>query len=121
MSRMDNLTHLVVAGTLGYALRPRGITLPQIGVMSVAAIIPDIEWPLGWINSPLYLKLYHGPTHSILGAAVLAALVGLAAWRYGGVKSPWLVAFLGAGTHLLLDAFTGFGEELFWPFRARRV
>jgi|SRR6266404_5708478 len=117
---MDNLSHLAIAGTLGYALRSRGVTLQQTGVMAVAAAIPDCDWIVGWFAPTAYIDLYHGPTHSILGALVLAGLVAFVAWRYCKVPSPWLAAFIGVATHLFFDGFTGFGEKLLWPAVDRR-
>ena len=117
---MDNITHLAVAGTLGYAMRSPGFTWRHVGVMAMAAVIPDITWIASWFAPAWYLRDYHGPTHSILGAAALAALLAFFAQRHGGVASPWLAAFLGVSTHLFLDGFTGFGEQLFWPFTDHR-
>ena len=118
---MDDLTHLAIAGTLGYALRSRGMTTREIGVMAVAAIAPDIEGVIGWFSPSVYLTYYHGPAHSILGALALGALVAFVAKRYFHVPSPWIAAFLGVAMHLLLDSVTGFGEKLFWPFIDRRI
>src|ERR1035438_5949578 len=118
---MDDLTHLAIAGTLGYALRSRGMTTREIGVMAVAAVVPDIEGVIGWFSAPVYLTYYHGPAPSILGALALGALVAFVAKRYCQVPSPWLAAFLGVAMHLLLDSVTGFGEKLFWPFIDKRI
>src|ERR1039457_5978711 len=79
---MDDLTHLAIAGTLGYALRSRGMTPRAIGVMAVAAIAPDIEGVIGWFSPSVYLTYYHGPAHSLLGAVILGALVAFIAKRY---------------------------------------
>src|ERR1022692_3262686 len=118
---MDDLTHLAIAGTLGYALRSRGMTPRAIGVMAVAAIVPDIEGVIGWFSPSVYLTYYHGPAHSLLGVVVLGALVAFIAKRYFQVPSPWLAAAMGVATHLLLDGFTDFGEKLFWPFIDKRI
>jgi len=120
LAAMDNMTHLAVAGTLGYAMRSPSFTWRHVGVMAAAAVVPDITWLASWFAPAWYLRDYHGPTHSILGAAALAASVALIAKHYAGVVSPWLAAFLGVGTHLFLDGFTGFGEQLFWPFTSQR-
>src|SRR5712675_1621746 len=104
---MDNLTHLAVAGTLGYALRSPSMTWRHVGVMAAAAVVPDITWVVSWFAPAWYLRDYHGPTHSIIGAAALAAIVALIArhlpWPQARVASPWLAAFLGVVTHLFLD------------------
>jgi hypothetical protein len=118
---MDDLTHLAIAGTLGYALRARGMTMRDVGVMAVAAVAPDIEGVIGWFSAPVYLTYYHGPAHSLIGALLLGALVAFIAKRYFKVPSPWLAAGLGIVTHLLLDGVTGFGEKIFWPFIDRRL
>jgi hypothetical protein len=97
------------------------MTWREVGVMAVAAVAPDLEGVIGWFSPSVYLKYYHGPAHSILGALALGALVGFIAKRYFNVPSPWLAAFLGVAMHLLIDGFTGFGEKLFWPFIDKRV
>ena len=120
MSPVDNVTHIAVAGTLGYALRTRGaISWKHVGVMCAAAVLPDIDWITGWFAPAFYLRNYHGATHSLIGAAILVALVGFAAKRYAGVAQPWVAAAIGVGTHLFLDGFTGFGEQLLWPLDKR--
>ncbi len=120
------MTHLAVAGTLGYALQGPGsrFTWRHTAVMAAAAVLPDADWLSGWFAPAFYVRFYHGPTHSLLGAAVIAALVGFIAQRFAKVESPkfevWIAAFAGAATHLFLDGFTGFGEQLFWPFLNKR-
>ncbi|GEM_PF-3012311 len=118
---MDDLTHLALAGTLGYALRSRGMTVREIGVLAVAGVAPDVEAIVGWFAPATYLTYYHGPAHSLIGAIALGAIIALIAKRFCGVPSPWLAASLGIALHLALDLLSGFGEELLWPLSTKRV
>lgn len=139
---MDSLTHIAVAAGMAQA----GLRLERrwhgLALLSVAALAPDAEVLLRPFDSSLYIRLYHGPLHSLAGAAGLALIL---AWLYRrwfdqplltptpiprpptpvprpltpGPR-PLALALAGCGSHLALDFFQGYGEQLFWPLTPRR-
>jgi membrane-bound metal-dependent hydrolase YbcI (DUF457 family) len=118
---MDALTHLAVAGAAGLALG-RSRWKPQRAgwlILAAAALAPDAEQALRSFDTALYLRLYHGPLHSLAAAGVIIA----ALWWLGrkrAVPAAAILAAAGAGSHLFLDLFSGYGAALFWPLSPRR-
>ncbi len=89
----------------------------------LAAAMPDIDTVLRPFDTLLYLNVHQGVTHSLLllplwallQARLLACLPGHHPWRafYG-------VACLGLLAHIVGDAITAYGIQLFAPFSEER-
>ncbi len=94
---------------------------------AVAGYIPDIDFAIGHflMETVNGLAFHRGIMHSIVFCAVLAPLLGIAVHRlYRNDKnSTWrgwsLLFFLSLVTHPLLDCFTTWGTQLFWPSEYR--
>ena len=122
MVGMDSLTHLFVGGAIAAAIAP-----PQhrrAALLAGAALnsLPDIDvFPLLLSDDPVMRMTWHrGATHSLLVLPFVAWT--LWAWfkrRNGRVaEAPWRwfwLFMLTLLTHPLLDAFTVYGTQLFWP------
>ncbi len=137
---MDSLTHLLVAAAMAQAgasvLSPEGCggmarhaptplgRMRGAALLVVSAIAPDAEAALSFFDPALYVRLYHGPLHSILGAIALLTAFALAYQRWLSPSTALFrclaVAAAGVGSHLGLDLFQGYGEQLFWPLTAHR-
>ena len=85
---------------------------------AVASLIPDADLVLVALL-PGGIAWHHGPSHSLVGAALLGAAVGLSAGLRGRVLA-WVV--VAAVTHPVLDWELGepggdprFGVPLLWP------
>lgn len=89
---------------------------------AVAGTIPDIDVLLSpWLDTVEQLSFHRSLTHSLLFAALVAPLLGLLLQRMykhrNTIYRQWTVLFfLGFVTHSLLDSFTTWGTQLFWPF-----
>lgn len=122
---MDSLTHVLVAGTLSMGMRGTDSAVRRTALMTVAALLPDLaEQAFRLFGAATYLRFYHGPFHSLLGAVLITVLVTLAGrhWEPPGTPFPVQIvpAAVGMASHLLLDLGHGWGVRLLWPISDHR-
>lgn len=123
---MDSVTQFALGASIGEAVLGRkiGNRAPLIG--AVVATLPDLDSFIPYEDAVATFTYHRSATHSLF---VLAALSPLITWLI--LKSQprlleyrremfWLV-FLTLFTHPLLDAFTVYGTQLFWPFTSYPV
>ncbi len=120
---MDNLTHSLVAaslGRVGLADKVPGGTASLVVVANVA----DLDVISSFWGELYYLAHHRGITHSILGtvanALPMVAVLWLVARCRGHAVSPWqmgLAVCLTAATHPLLDLTNSYGLRPFLPFQ----
>ena len=126
---MDSLTHVVLGAAVGEAVAGKKEGNKAVFWGAVANTLPDLD---ALISSALSMatvdsQLFHrGPSHSIVLAVVVSFLLGPLLRRlYHKDEATWrewtALVFLGMITHSLLDSFTTWGTELFWPFSDYRV
>jgi len=125
---MDSLTQVVLGAAVGEAALGKKVGNKAAAWGAVAGTIPDLD-VLGnfLINGAVEQAHFHrGPTHSLVFSLVVAPILGAVIARIHrkeglGIK-PWSwLAFLGLVTHPLLDIFTTWGTEFFWPFFGDRI
>ncbi|RPJ53083.1 MAG: metal-dependent hydrolase [Acidobacteria bacterium] len=122
---MDNLTHSLVAVSLGrVGLREKipGGTLSLIA----AANLADLDVVSSFWGHLYYLTYHRGFSHSIAGTLVLAALLTVFLWLVGRSRGHpaslgqiSLAVFGTAATHPLLDLTNSYGVRPFLPFLER--
>jgi inner membrane protein len=125
---MDSFTHLFVGGAIAAAIAPPGQRRAALLAGAALNTLPDLDvLPLLLSDDPVVRMTWHrGATHSLL---VLPWLGWLLWWWYrgrGGRVSAapvrWFWIFQAALlSHPLLDAFTVYGTQLFWPLPMRPV
>ncbi|RFA29834.1 hypothetical protein CAI21_08335 [Alkalilimnicola ehrlichii] len=119
---MDSLSHILLGGAIGNAVLGRRIGNKAILWGAAISLVPDIDVPIGAMMSDLNALTFHrGITHSLLFIALLTPLLGWALsrlYRRDGVS--WVRWSLLCGlvllSHLVIDAFTSYGIQLFLPF-----
>lgn len=121
--RMDSITHLFLGGAIAAAMAPAKVRRSAILAGATINSLPDLDvLPLLLLNDdPIITLTWHrAATHSLL----VLPWVALALWWL--LKSRWtpvreaptrwfwliLVTLL---AHPLIDAFTIYGTQLFWP------
>jgi inner membrane protein len=120
---MDSLSQLVLGAALAGAIAPPQHRRAALLAGAALGTVPDLDTlmlaPLGL--DPVQMMTWHrGPSHSLFLLVPLAVLMWAGFRRLGGrvAQAParWFWAIqLALVTHPLLDAFTVYGTQLFWP------
>lgn len=117
---MDSLSQAALGASVGHLVLGRRGGVRAAAWGAVIATLPDLDVFVPMGNDVLDFTAHRSASHSLplmaLAAPLLAA--GLArlhrswqipGWRWG------LMVLLCLWTHSLLDAFTAYGTQLFWP------
>ena len=89
---------------------------------AVAGTIPDLDVIANFfVDNVTANELHRGFSHSILFSILMAPIFGwIIAKLYKNEEADWKdwsrLMFWGLFTHPILDAFTTWGTQLFWPF-----
>ena len=117
---MDSVTQFVLGAAVGEAVLGRKIGNKAALWGGIAATLPDLDVfiPLGGVVEDF---TYHrSVSHSLF---VLAILTPVMVWLINKIhpalreyKGRWiLMIYLAFATHVLLDSFTAYGTQIFWP------
>lgn len=120
---MDSLTQIVLGAAVGEAVLGKKIGNKAMLYGAIAGTIPDLDvFVNSFTDTVSALEIHRGVTHSILFSILFAPIFG---WlvsrleRYKNVKNWSWLFFWCLLTHPLLDAFTTWGTQLFWPLNIR--
>ncbi len=125
---MDPLTQGIVATTAAqtYSKKNNIIIASIIGFL--AGLAPDIDIFIRSDTDPLLFLEYHRQfTHSLIfipiGSFICAAVFYLLfAKRFNlSFKYTYIFSIIGYSTHGIIDTFTTYGTQLFWPFTNERL
>ncbi len=122
---MDSLTQIVLGAAVGEAVLGKkvGNKAPLYG--AIAGTIPDLDVVANYFTDTITAtELHRGFSHSILFCILMAPLLGWLVHKLEHKKDigwpAWsILFFLGLLTHSLLDTFTTWGTQLFWPLDLR--
>ena len=122
---MDSLTQIVLGASVGEAVLGRKVGNKAMLYGAIAGTIPDLDvLARFFVDTVTATEWHRGFSHSIFFAVVFAPLFGWVISKLERKSSAtlrdwsWLM-FWGLLTHPLLDAFTTWGTQLFWPFGLR--
>ncbi len=119
---MDSLTQAVLGAGIAGSVLGRFHGRKALVAGALLATVPDLDVFIDYGNPVSAMINHRGFSHSVF---VLSALAVLLTWlirryrpaqNYGTARlfiALWLVLI----THPLLDAFTSYGTQLFWPFK----
>ncbi len=122
---MDSLTQIVLGAAIGEAVLGKKIGNKALLYGAIAGTIPDLDVIFGSLTDTITAIEWHrGFSHSLLFSVLLAPVLG---WFVSKLErksdlgwKPWTkLFFLGLFTHPLLDVFTTWGTQLFWPLNTR--
>lgn len=120
---MDSITQIVLGASLAGLAAPAGHRRKALLAGAALGTLPDLDsLPLALMGvDPVTLVTWHrGPSHSLFVLAAFGTLLWLLLrrrWRPAR-EAPrrWLLAIqLALLTHPILDAFTVYGTQLWWP------
>ena len=126
---MDSLTHIFLGGAIGAA-----IATPhrrRLAIMLGAALnsAPDIDVPIQkllGLNPVDDITWHRGPSHSVFVLIVVGLLISAASrrwwplWREAPRRWFWMIMAC-LITHPVIDTFTAYGTQLFWPWPMQPV
>jgi membrane-bound metal-dependent hydrolase YbcI (DUF457 family) len=126
---MDNLTHTLVAASMGKA-GLENKTRFAIPALLISANLPDIEIFSGAFGLN-YFDYHRAFTHSFCGICLLSSVLAVAFWlvfrlwerdpaKRLRLRPIWIVCLLGMASHMLLDLLNDYGIRPWLPFNARR-
>lgn len=125
---MDSITHLFLGGAIVAAIAPARHRRAALLAGAALNTLPDLDvLPLALFDDPVVRMTWHrSATHSWL----LLPLLAWALWAWlrsrGGrvAQAPtrwWWAIVLCLMAHPLIDAFTVYGTQLFWPLPMRPI
>ncbi len=122
---MDSLTQIVLGAAVGEATLGKKVGNKALLYGAIAGTIPDLDVFFGRLTDTITAIEWHrGFSHSLAFCVLMSPLFG---WLVNkierksnlGWKSWGILFFWGFITHSILDVFTTWGTQLFWPFDLR--
>lgn len=117
---MDSVTQAVLGASVYGAVMGRWQGRKALLYGAMLGTVPDLDVVLDYGDAVANMTYHRGFSHSLFvlsGFSVLLAWM-IRRWRphpgYSGMRL-WLAIWLVLVTHVLLDAFTTYGTQLFWP------
>ena len=122
---MDSLTQIVLGAAVGEAVLGKKVGNKAMLYGAISGTIPDLDVVTRYFLDTVTATEWHrGISHSIFFSIVFAPIFGWLVWKLNSKEKAnwkdwsWLM-FWGLFTHPVLDAFTTWGTQLFWPFETR--
>jgi inner membrane protein len=124
---MDSISQAVLGASVGEAILGKKIGRKAAVLGAVLGTVPDLDVLLTpFFSNFQNISIHRGYSHSILfclfGAFFFSYLLSKVKWTKEIASTKlWLFSFLALFTHVMLDAFTTYGTQLFLPFSDWRV
>ena len=121
---MDSISQIVLGGAVAAAIAPRGQRRAALLAGAALGTLPDLDSLvlLALTDDPVTLMTAHrGLSHSLFVLPVLGSLLWWLFKRFGHgrvAQAPgrwWWAIVLALVTHPVLDAFTVYGTQVWWP------
>lgn len=120
---MDSFTQIVLGVSVTHVALNKSVSTKKIFLLgAIVATLPDLDIYIAKIfNDQLTeIEIHRGFSHSILFFLLLSVLVTYlikSSFKETTQKQLFLTTFLILLTHSLLDVFTTWGTQLFWPIK----
>lgn len=125
---MDPFTQGIVGVTASQSISHKRHFLVATVIGLLAGLAPDLDIFIKSDKDPLmFLEFHRHFTHSLLfiplGSLICAVVFYIAfAKNYElSFKHTYTYSFIGYATHGIIDSFTSYGTQLYWPFSNERV
>ncbi|TAA45866.1 metal-dependent hydrolase [Corallincola spongiicola] len=114
---MDSVTQAALGAAVGGAIGGRQLGWRAFVWGAGLGTLPDMDVFIHYPDAVDQVTKHRGFSHSIFVLTALSPVLGLLIaklhrWRFWGAT---LMAWLCLVTHPLLDCFTSYGTQLFWP------
>ena len=124
---MDSITQATLGAAVGEAVLGKKVGYRAALTGAIVATIPDLDVVLiPFFSEVQKISLHRGYSHSLLfciiASLLLAAFFRKTKWFQDvSFRRLWIFHFLALSTHVMLDAFTSYGTQLFLPITDWRV
>ena len=123
---MDSVTQLALGAAVGEAALGRKVGNKAIGWGAICGTIPDLDVLIPFSDPVTAFISHRSFTHSLF---TLALLTPFLVWTIGRIhpqlaehRRGWIaLVYLALATHVLLDSFTAYGTQIFWPISSHPV
>lgn len=117
---MDSVTQIALGAALGQAVLGQKVGYRAALWGGVCATLPDLDVFVSMGGAVADFTYHRSFSHSLITLTLISPLL---AWlinrmhsQYSGLQRQWLLlVWLALVTHPLLDSFTIYGTQLFWP------
>jgi inner membrane protein len=119
---MDSITQAVLGATLQGAMLGRWQGRKALLYGAALGTLPDLDVVIRYSDAVAAMTYHRGFSHSIFVLSALAVLLTLLIrrWRPNpdySTQRLFITLWLVLVTHPLLDSFTSYGTQLFWPLQ----
>lgn len=123
---MDSLTQAVLGASIQGALLGRWQGRRALLYGALLGTLPDLDVIIDYGDAVADMTYHRGFSHSLLVLSLLAVALTLLVRRLRpnpaySTRRLFLAIWLALITHPLLDAFTSYGTQLFWPLQTPPV
>lgn len=116
---MDSLTQIALGAAVGEAVLGKKVGNKAMLYGAIAGTIPDLDTFVGAFTDTITaVEIHRGFSHSIVFAVLFGPIFGwlISRWEKAANWKEWSwLMFWGLLTHPILDSFTTWGTQLFWP------
>ncbi len=117
---MDTVTQVALGAAVGEAVMGRRVGRRAALWGGLCGLLPDLDLLVPLTDAVDRLTWHRGPSHSLFVLAAATPLVVRLILRLqpstSGHRGRWVwLVFLAFATHVLLDCFTVYGTQIFWP------
>lgn len=123
---MDSITQAVLGASIQGALLGRWQGRRALLYGAMLGTLPDLDVIIDYGDAVADMTYHRGFSHSLLVLSILAVLfTALVRWLRPNpaysTRRLFFAVWLALITHPLLDAFTSYGTQLFWPLQTPPV
>src|SRR5690606_4992466 len=117
---MDSITQAVLGASLQGALLGRWQGRKALLYGALLGTLPDLDVVIDYGDAVANMTYHRGFSHSLLVLGILSVVLAWLVRRFRphpdySALRLWFCIWLILTTHVLLDAFTTYGTQLFWP------
>ncbi|WP_211829683.1 metal-dependent hydrolase [Kistimonas asteriae] len=123
---MDSVTQALLGAAVGGAVAGRRYGRKAFLWGAVLGTLPDLDNLIRWGDAISDMTKHRGFSHSLFFLTPFSLVLTAAVYRCFSSLRPgflplWLMIWLCLITHPVLDAFTTYGTQLFWPMPLQPV
>jgi inner membrane protein len=117
---MDTITQITLGAAVGQAILGRQIGRRALLWGGICGLLPDLDVLIPFDDAVKAFTYHRGASHSLFVLAVLTPVMAWIAMRLHAhthyYRRRWYALVYAAfTTHVLLDCFTVYGTQIFWP------